>query len=109
MSTKPGQLQYPSSISDFCDLMYNYFSAGAGSASVVDPYVKLIHEILGSNAYAFSIDDAVSFKSVPGSGVIIITVAGDNGLENKTQTPLPTASTYKGFCQSTPKKWRHRD
>ena len=65
---------------------------------VFNPYVKLIHQTLASNAYAFSIDDAVAFKSLPGDG-IVITIAGAEGLENQTQTPLPTASTYRTYCE----------
>jgi hypothetical protein len=65
---------------------------------VFNPYVKLIHQTLASNAYAFSIDDAVAFKSLPGDG-IVVTVAGAGGLENPTQTPLPTASTYRTYCE----------
>jgi hypothetical protein len=67
-------------------------------ADVFNRYVKLIHQMLASNAYAFSIDDAVAFKSLPGTGVII-TIAGVDGLENQTQTPLPTASTYETYCR----------
>ena len=64
-----------------------------------DPYVKLVHVTLASNAYAFSIDDEQAFKSLPGTGVIV-TIAGANGLENKTQTELPTAGNYNKFCES---------
>ena len=67
-------------------------------ADVFNPYVKLIHQTLASNAYGFSIDDAVAFKSLPGTG-IVITIAGVNGLENQTQTPLPTATTYETYCR----------
>ena len=48
--------------------------------------------------YAFSIDDVVAFKSLPGDG-IVVTVAGSNGLANPIQTPLPTASTYRSYCE----------
>jgi hypothetical protein len=58
-----------------------------------------VHVTLGSNAYAFSIDDEQAFKSVPGTGVIV-TIAGAHGLENTTQTELPTAGNYNMFCQS---------
>jgi hypothetical protein len=58
-----------------------------------------VHQKLASNAYAFSIDDAVSFKSLPGDG-IVITIAGAQGLDNKTQTPLPTARTYHDYCRN---------
>jgi hypothetical protein len=90
--------QYPVAVKTFCDLMYNFFTV-ADYSEVFNPYVKLIHVTLESNAYAFSIDDEQAFKSVQGTGVII-TVAGENGLENTTQTELPTAANYSKFCQS---------
>jgi hypothetical protein len=90
--------QYPGAIGTFCDLMYNFFTV-ADSSEVFNPFVKLIHVSLQSNAYAFSIDDAQAFKSIPGTG-LIITVAGPNGLENTKQTELPTAGNYSRFCQS---------
>jgi len=94
--------QYPVAIQTFCDLMYNFFSV-TNDADVFNPYVKLVHVMLASNAYAFSIDDEQAFKSIPGTGVII-TVGGVKGLENKTQSPLPTAQTYTTFCQSGAKR-----
>ncbi len=90
--------QYPIAIKTFCDLMYNFFTV-TDPPEIFNPYVKLVHVTLGSNAYAFSIDDEQAFKSIPGTGVII-TIAGKNGLENKTQTELPTATNYSKFCQS---------
>jgi hypothetical protein len=78
--------------------MYNFFTVTERS-DVFDPYVELIHVTLKSNAYAFSIDDAQAFKSIEGTG-IIITIAGSNGLENTTQTELPTKDNYGKFCQS---------
>ena len=42
----------------------------------------------------------MAFKSLPGDGVII-TIAGANGLENQTPTPLPTASTYHSYCEGS--------
>jgi hypothetical protein len=80
-------------------MQYNFFDLTVPAEDIFNPYVALIHRTLQSNAYAFSIDDAVSFKSLPGDG-IIVTVAGSHGLENTTQTPLPTASTYKTYCRS---------
>jgi Protein of unknown function (DUF3553) len=91
---------YDAAISTYCDLQYNFFDPAVLPADVFNPYVKLIHQTLASNAYAFSIDDAVAFKSLPGDGVII-TIAGADGLENQTQTPLPTASTYKTYCKGS--------
>jgi hypothetical protein len=92
----PGQ--YPTAIKTFCDLMYNFFTV-TDLANVFSPYVKLVHVSLKSNAYAFSIDDEQAFKSLPGTGVIV-TIAGKNGLENTTQTELPTQGNYSQFCQS---------
>jgi hypothetical protein len=92
--------QYPAAIKTFCDLMYNFFTV-TDDSEVFDPYVKLVHVTLASNAYAFSIDDEQAFKSLPGTGVIV-TIAGANGLENKTQTELPTAANYNKFCESAP-------
>ncbi len=89
---------YVAAIQTYCDLQYNFFDPTVPPQNVFNPYVALIHQTLLSNAYAFSIDDAVSFKSLPGTG-IVVTVAGANGLENTTQTALPTPSTYRNYCQ----------
>lgn len=89
---------YDTAIHSYCDLQYNFFDPTVPASDVFNPYVKLVHQSLASNAYAFSIDDAVSFKSLPGDGVVI-TVAGTNGLANPTQTPLPTAATYHTYCE----------
>jgi hypothetical protein len=91
---------YAAAIATYCDLQYNFFDPAVPPADVFNPYVKLIHQTLASNAYAFSIDDAVSFKSLPGTG-ITITIAGAKGLLNPTQTPLPTASTYQSYCRGS--------
>ena len=88
---------YDAAIGTYCDLQYNFFDPTVLPADVFNPYVKLIHQTLASNAYAFSIDDAVAFKSLPGDRVVI-TIAGAKGLENQTQTPLPTAATYQTYC-----------
>jgi hypothetical protein len=61
----------------------------------------LIHATLESSAYAFSIDDKVSFKHVVGTG-IILAIAGANGLENQTAAPLPDENNYKDQCRETP-------
>ena len=63
----------------------------------------MIHDTLKSSAYAFSIDDKVSFKHVQGTG-IILAIAGANGLENKTAAPLPDAHNFKDQCRETPPK-----
>lgn len=89
---------YDATISTYCALQYNFFDPAVLPQDVFNPYVKLIHQTLASNAYAFSIDDAVAFKSLPGDGVVI-TVAGAQGLVNQTQTPLPTAATYRTYCE----------
>ena len=91
---------YAQAIEIYCTLQYNFFDPSVPPEDVFNPYVRLIHETLATNAYAFSIDDAVSFKSIAGDG-IIVTIAGPDGLENKTQTPLPTPSTYKTYCRSS--------
>ncbi len=92
------QPRYDQVIQTYCELQYNFFDPTVPAAQHFNPYVKLVHQTLASNAYAFSIDDAVSFKGIPGTGVII-TVGGANGLENTTQTPLPTAQTFMSFCR----------
>jgi hypothetical protein len=89
---------YDAAIRTYCDLQYNFFDPTVLPGDVFNPYVKLIHQTLASNAYAFSIDDAVAFKSLPRDG-IVVTIAGAEGLENETQTPLPTASTYRTYCE----------
>ena len=96
LSSVPG---YATTIATYCDLQYNFFDPSVLPEYVFNPYVRLIHQALASNAYAFSIDDAVAFKSVPGDGVIV-TIAGPDGLENETQTALPTPSTYRSYCHS---------
>lgn len=91
---------YEEVIETYCSLQYNFFLPGIKAEDVFNPYVALVHRQLQSNAYAFSIDDAVSFKSIPGDG-IIVTVAGANGLEDKNQTPLPTPTTYSTYCRGS--------
>ena len=92
--TIPG---YPQAIQTYCLLQYNFFDPSVPSAQYFNPYVKLIHQTLASNAYAYSIDDAVSYLNRLGDGVVI-TVAGTRGLENPNQSPLPTAATYQSTC-----------
>jgi hypothetical protein len=58
----------------------------------LNPYVRLIHHDLNANVYAFSIDDAVGFVRVPGTG-ITITVGGLKGLKN--QTPYVNPASLK--------------
>ena len=95
LAAAPG---YAMVIKTYCDLQYNYLDNTVPSEDWFNPYNRLVHQTLASNAYGFSIDDAVSYKNLPGDG-IVITVGGTAGLEDPTQTPLPTATTYRKFCQ----------
>jgi len=98
LADNPG---YAEAIKTYCDLQYNYLDTSVPSEDWFNPYVRLVHSKLQSNAYGFSIDDAVSFKSIPGDGVII-TIGGDHGLENVNQTDLPDAGNYHKFCEGAP-------
>jgi hypothetical protein len=89
-------------IGHYCDLQYNYLT-GILESEVFNPYTQLIHDTLRSSAYAFSIDDKVSFKHVVGTG-IILAIAWANGLENKTAAPLPDRTNFKDQCQEKPPK-----
>ena len=66
------------------DLQYNYRqdTVKANPKLTFNPYVKLIHDDLGMNAYGFSVDDAVGFMSELGDG-LVFTVGGVQGLENE--------------------------
>jgi hypothetical protein len=68
------------------ELQYNHQQASVmGRPELTfNPYVKLIHDELKMNAYAFSVDDAVGFMSELGDG-LIFTVGGPRGLENAKQ------------------------
>ncbi|GLI93827.1 hypothetical protein [Methylocystis echinoides] len=83
---------------DYCSLQYNYLNANLPAGQIFAPFTALTHRPysttstkpgLASSAYAFSIDDALSFMRVPADGVIM-SVGGSNGLENRTGVPLPT-------------------
>lgn len=88
----------------YCRLQYNYVTLPPGQRAVYtfNPYAAMIHApyspVAGggteSSAYAFSIDDKLSFKHVIADGVII-TIAGAKGLEfdrKSGQTaPVPTS------------------
>jgi hypothetical protein len=87
-------------IGHYCDLQYNYLT-GVPDKEIFNPYTQLIHETLQSSAYAFSIDDEASFKHVMGTG-IILTIAGANGLENQTATPLPNERNFRARCRQGP-------
>jgi hypothetical protein len=90
---------------DYCSLQYNYLTLPNAEAGwTFNPYTKLIHGSSGiggleSSSYAFSIDDKLSFKSVPAEG-LIIAVGGAKGLENETPTPLPTKDTIFEHCKT---------
>lgn len=68
------------------ELQYNHHQPyyGGDARLAFNPYVKLIHEDLEMNAYAFSVDDAIGFMSELGDG-LIFTVGGTQGLENPAQ------------------------
>jgi hypothetical protein len=89
-------------IGHYCDLQYNYLTA-IPKADIFNPYTQLIHDTLKSSAYAFSIDDKVSFKHVEGTG-IILTIAGAHGLENETPSPLPNEDNFRNQCREKPPK-----
>lgn len=90
-------------------LQYNFVKHP--DAPLFNPYVKLIHDYLGMNSYAFSVDDAVGFMSEVGDGVIV-TVGGGKGLENEEAfdykkgfvvqigTPKPLDGTRKPLLRS---------
>lgn len=60
----------------------------------LDPYVTAIHRDFKINAYAFSIDDFISYFDVPKQDQLIIAVGGLNGLVVKTQSQKDPASKY---------------
>ncbi|HMK88024.1 MAG TPA: hypothetical protein VK446_00110 [Methylocystis sp.] len=78
---------------NYCRLQYNYL--GVPTQYIFNPYTKFIHgefsqstPALGSTAYAFSIDDALSFIHFPSTGVVIA-IGGTQGLVNQTGAPIP--------------------
>ena len=80
----------------YCVLQYNYLEPGLPPQYVFNPYTQFSHgsfslnpPALGSTAYAFSIDDALSFIHFPSTGAIIA-VGGTNGLVNQIGQPVPT-------------------
>ncbi len=93
---------YTNAITTYCTLQYNYL-IDLDPTTLFNPYTDLIHRTLGSNAYAFSIDDKAAFKSVPSAGRgtspgLIFTIGGPNGLPDKMQVPLPNLATYRENC-----------
>ncbi len=88
---------YDTAIQTYCELQYNYLLK-TPPAEIFNPYARVVHETLKSNAYAFSIDDKAAFLSVPGKE-LVITVGGPTGLpEGYQQYELPTAETIAKFC-----------
>jgi hypothetical protein len=94
---------FKDAIGHYCDLQYNYLTEEISKEEIFNPYTQLIHETLKSSAYAFSIDDKVSFKHVKGTG-IILAIAGANGLENPNASPLPDRTNFRNQCRETPPK-----
>jgi hypothetical protein len=89
---------YDTTISEYCELQYNYLLPGTKDSELFNPYARLIHQTLKTNAYAFSIDDKAAFKSVPGDG-LIITIGGSKGLKYpNAQAPLPTLNNLHQYC-----------
>ena len=90
LDLKTNVTAYQNAALAYCRLQYNYVTLPANQKAVYtfNPFTALIHApyspILGggldSSAYAFSIDDKLSFKSVVADG-IILTIAGTKGLE----------------------------
>jgi hypothetical protein len=83
---------------EYCALQYNYLDSKLPIGQTFAPFTALTHRPfnfsqvlpgLASSAYAFSIDDALSFMRVQADGVIM-SVGGANGLENTTGVPLPS-------------------
>jgi hypothetical protein len=90
---------YDTTISEYCELQYNYLNSATKPEDIFNPYAKLVHQTLATNAYAFSIDDKFAFKSVPGDG-LIITIGGPKGLAFPTeQAPLPTTANIHKYCR----------
>jgi hypothetical protein len=103
LDLKTDKTSYENAALAYCRLQYNYVTLPPNQTKVYtfNPYTALIHApyrpILGggldSSAYAYSIDDKLSFKSVVAEG-IIFTIGGTKGLEfdkKSGQTaPVPT-------------------
>jgi hypothetical protein len=89
---------YDTTISEYCELQYNYLDPATKAEDIFNPYAELVHQTLATNAYAFSIDDKYAFLSVPGTG-LIITIGGPKGLVYPTeQFPLPTKANLHKYC-----------
>jgi hypothetical protein len=94
--TLGASVSYPKLVETYCSLQYNYLTGAAGE-EIFNPYTQLIHKTLASTAYAFSIDDGVSFKHAEGTGVVFA-VGGPEGLPNTQGAPLPTKDTILRQC-----------
>jgi hypothetical protein len=117
LDLKTDEKAYETAALAYCRLQYNYVTLPSAERAVYtfNPYTALIHAPfkaggvggLESSAYAFSIDDKLSFKSVIADG-IILTIAGTKGLEFDRKagetapvaTPIPaTASEIEDHCK----------
>ncbi len=109
LDLKTDETSYKDAALAYCRLQYNYLTLPANQkADIFNPYTALIHAphnpLLGggldSSAYAFSIDDKLSFKSVVAEGVILA-IAGTKGLEfdkkagQRAPVPTPIPTTAK--------------
>ena len=117
LDLKTDAKSYETAAFAYCRLQYNYVTLPASerAADTFNPYAALIHAPyspasgggLDSSAYAFSIDDKLSFKSVVADG-LILTVAGTKGLEFDQKagqtapvaTPIPaSAKEIENHCK----------
>ena len=115
--TSLGTQGYFDAAAAYCRLQYNYVTLSASDRAkyTFNPYTALIHApykpTLGggllSSAYAFSIDDKLSFKHVEAEG-IILAIAGVKGIEfdkaggetAPVPTPIPAnAKEIKCHCK----------
>jgi hypothetical protein len=98
LATSPGPEQtFNALLLDYIHLQYNYATTGIKPAQRFNPYTELVHgaNYLDANIYAFSVDDASSFESHPGEG-LILAVGGPGGLPNPTPV-TPPADYSKDF------------
>jgi len=118
LDLKTDETSYKDAALAYCRLQYNYVTLPPSQkAYIFNPYTALIHAPynpvsgggLNSSAYAFSIDDKLSFKSVVADGVIL-TIGGTKGLEFDPKadppqtapvpTPIPTtAKEIQDHCK----------
>jgi hypothetical protein len=89
-------------------MQYNYKALRNKQSQWFNPYTQLIHDPVASgglaaSAYAFSIDDDVSFLSNSGGtlpGGLILAVGGPNGLQNKVQHAPPVPKPFDWYSFS---------